>query len=81
MYEARPWLAHYGSVPARLDYPEGSAFGMLEADAKRYPGLKALEFMGRSTSKAALLERVVATSRALGSRRHEEGRPRPRLPA
>jgi long-chain acyl-CoA synthetase len=67
MYEARPWLSHYGSVPACLDYPEDSAFGMLEADARRYPGLKALEFMGRSTSKASLLERVVATSRGLGA--------------
>jgi long-chain acyl-CoA synthetase len=47
---------------------------MLEADAKRYPRLAALEFMGRKTSKAALLERIVAASRgfaAAGMRKGE----------
>ncbi len=67
MYETRPWLTHYGGTPATLDYPELSIFGMLKADAERHPGIAGLEFMGRTTSKAQLLERVVGMSRAFAA--------------
>ena len=67
MYETRPWLAHYGKTPASLDYPKLSLFGMLAADAVRHPGIAALKFMGRTSSKARLLERVVGASRALAA--------------
>jgi len=67
MYESKPWLAHYGRTPATLVYPELSLFGMLKADAERHPGVAALEFMGRSTSKARLLDRIVRMSRALAA--------------
>jgi long-chain acyl-CoA synthetase len=67
MYESRPWLAHYGDTPASLEYPRSSIYGMLEADANRNPGIAALEFMGRTISKRALLERVRLMSRAFRS--------------
>ena len=63
MYEKRPWLAHYGNVPASLSYPEGSIYSMIAEDARRHPGLPALEFLGRWTSKAGLLARADAMSR------------------
>jgi len=66
MYETKPWLAHYDpTCPPTLDYPALSLFGMMRADAERHPGLPALEFMGRGSSKAELLDRVAAASRAL----------------
>ena len=67
MYEKRPWLAHYGETPASLDYPESSIFGMLASDALRHPKAPALEFMGRTSSKARLLERVARMSRAFAA--------------
>ena len=73
MYESKPWLAHYGRTPPTLEYPELSIFGMLKADAERHPGIAALEFMGRKTSKARLLERVVGMSRALAAAGMKKG--------
>jgi len=67
MYESKPWLARYGQVPAALDYPASSIFGMLESDARRNPSLPALKFMGAAISKGRLLERVAAMSRAMSA--------------
>ena len=73
MYETKPWLFHYGRTPSTLQYPEASIFGMLEADAARHPKITALEFMGRTTSKARLLERVVGMSRAFAAAGMKKG--------
>lgn len=67
MYEKRPWLSHCGSVPASLRYPAGSIYSMLESDALALPRVPALHFLGRATSKAEFLERVVLMSRALAA--------------
>jgi long-chain acyl-CoA synthetase len=67
MYEQKPWLAHYGPTQATLDYPESSIYGMLEADAERYPQVLALAFLGGTTTKARLLERVRRMSRAFAA--------------
>jgi long-chain acyl-CoA synthetase len=73
MYEKRPWLAHYGKVPASLSYPQGSIYSMIAEDTRRHPDMPALEFLGRRTSKAGLLARVDAMSRALAARGLERG--------
>jgi long-chain acyl-CoA synthetase len=73
MYESKPWLAHYGAAPASLEYPESSVFGMLAADAVRLPKVAALKFMGRTTSKAALLDRVIHMSRAFAAEGMKKG--------
>ncbi len=75
MYERKPWFAFYGEVPRSLDYPEGSIYGMIAADAARHPGVTALEFLGRRTTKAALLRRVDAMSRALAAAGVRKGEP------
>jgi long-chain acyl-CoA synthetase len=67
MYESKPWLAHYGDAPRSLEYPSSSIFRMLAEDAASHPSLPALEFMGRTTDKLALLERIVLMSRAFGA--------------
>jgi long-chain acyl-CoA synthetase len=67
MYESKPWLSHYGKVPAALEYPDASMFGMLKSDAERNPAIPALSFMGRTIDKEALLGRVVRMSRAFAS--------------
>jgi long-chain acyl-CoA synthetase len=73
MYESKPWLAHYGNVPASLQYPESSIYGLLAADAARYPRLPALEFMGASCSKARLMERIDRMSRAFAASGMKKG--------
>jgi long-chain acyl-CoA synthetase len=67
MYEKRPWLAHSGGVPESLEYPSGSVYSMLAADASANPGLPAIEFLGRTTGKAELGKRVALMSRALAA--------------
>jgi long-chain acyl-CoA synthetase len=67
MHESKPWLAHYGKAPASLDYPDASMFGLLKSDAERNPRIAALSFMGKTTGKTELLERVVLMSRAFAS--------------
>ena len=53
-----PWLKHYGTVPARLDYFEGSMWDGVRAAAERYPNYVAFDFMGRSTTYRRFLARV-----------------------
>ena len=60
-----PWLKHYGTVPARLDYFEGSMWDGVRAAAERYPNYVAFDFMGRSTTYRRFLARVEECSRAL----------------
>jgi long-chain acyl-CoA synthetase len=67
MYETKPWLAHYGKVPATLSYPEGSIYSMFAEDARRHPDLPALKFMGATTRKGELLRTVDALSRGLAA--------------
>ena len=70
----RPWLAHYGSVPHRLEYPAGSMSDAVFAVAERLPRADALSFMGRSISYAAVAKEIEKTAAAfygLGIKRGE----------
>ncbi len=60
-----PWKDHMGDVPMHLDYFDGTMFGMLESIAAKYPDNIALDFMGKSTSYAELVQQVRICARAL----------------
>jgi long-chain acyl-CoA synthetase len=67
VYENRPWLAAYRGVPATLDYPELSVYGLLRAELERRPDGAGLVFQGRRIAKGELLERIDAMSRAFAA--------------
>jgi long-chain acyl-CoA synthetase len=65
----RPWLKHYGDVPACLEYPDVTLQGALEASARDAPEAIALDFEGRRWTYGRLLadvERCAAGFAALG---------------
>ena len=60
-----PWAGHTGGVPLHLDYFEGSMFEAVEQIAKQYPDNIAFDFMGKSTSYSALIEKITTCAKAL----------------
>jgi long-chain acyl-CoA synthetase len=65
----RPWLQHYGDVPASLEYPDVTLHAALEASAGEAPEAIALDFEGRRWTYGRLLadvERCAAGLAALG---------------
>lgn len=60
-----PWLSSYGTVPARLSYPDGTLFYAFESAAKKFPGHVAYEFMGKRTDYAEALEEIERCAKAL----------------
>ncbi len=67
MTEHRPWFASYPEgVPTTLEpYPEISAFGMLEASARRFPEGVAIAWLGRHIKYRKLLREVERFSAVL----------------
>ena len=56
---ARPWIASYADgVPAEIDVPEGSLYDLVAASASEFPDNVALEFFGRTTTYAEMLEQI-----------------------
>jgi long-chain acyl-CoA synthetase len=46
----RPWLRHYGDLPATLDYPNASVYGAVAATVRRTPSAVAYEFQGSTAT-------------------------------
>ena len=69
MYERRPWVGAYGSVPPALDYPEVTLYEALRRTAGRFPDAPAWEFFGRTATYREFLadvDRCAAGLHALG---------------
>ena len=55
----RPWIGSYAEgVPAEIEVPEGSLYDLVAASASEFPGNVALEFFGRTTTYAEMLEQI-----------------------
>jgi long-chain acyl-CoA synthetase len=67
MYEKKPWLKLYGSIPPTLSYPALTLSEALHRKAAEMPGLAALLFMGARTTHGELDRRICQTSRALAA--------------
>jgi long-chain acyl-CoA synthetase len=67
MYEKKPWLRFYGSVPPTLSYPDATMYGLVHARAAAAPGAAALVFLGRRMSFAELDGRIARISRGLAA--------------
>ena len=61
------WCRFYGSVPASLEYPEGTVYDALRSAGERYPDAVALEFLGVTTTYRALGRQIEAAARALAT--------------
>ena len=60
-----PWLRHYGTTPAHLNYPDHSMYSLLAQTARQYPDHIAYDFLGKKTTYGALLLRIDAAARGL----------------
>jgi long-chain acyl-CoA synthetase len=67
MYETKPWLRFYGSIPATLSYPELSMYGAYHRIASTVPTVTALVFMGQRMTHAELDDRICRISRGLAA--------------
>ncbi len=66
-YDDRPWLRHYGRVPAQLDYPRLTLHEMLAATAARVPEAIAWDFFGNRSTYARLQADVERCADALAA--------------
>ena len=72
--EPRPWLRHYGKVPATLDYPQVTLYEAVAATARRLPDTVAWDFLGTTSTYRQLLadiDRCAGALAALGLARGE----------
>ena len=60
-----PWAGSIGDVPMHLDYFEGSMYEAVVAVAEKYSDYIAFDFMGKSTSYAALVKEINRCARSL----------------
>lgn len=63
----RPWLRHYGKVPAQLVYPDTTLYQMIAASAARAPSATACDFFSTRASYRALLAQIDRCANALAS--------------
>jgi long-chain acyl-CoA synthetase len=56
--ETRPWLAHYGDVPATLDYPDVGLYEALSRSARARTDAPAADFLGAVLTYGELLGAV-----------------------
>jgi long-chain acyl-CoA synthetase len=63
----RPWERFYGSVPARLDYPETTLYGALSETARRVPEAIAWDFFGARSTYRQLVDDIDRCSAALAA--------------
>ena len=50
MYEKKPWLKFYGSVPQSIDYPRVTMYQALMDTAGKYPDTIAYDFLGYTST-------------------------------
>ena len=64
---AAPWLSFYGSVPARLDYFDGTMWDGVRKISEEFPRLIAFDFMGSATGYGKFRDAVETCARGLYS--------------
>ncbi len=66
-HDQAPWLRHYGSVPAHLDYPERTLYQMIVTAVEREPDGIAWDFFDRQCSYRQLLADIDVCADALAA--------------
>jgi len=73
MFETKPWLKYYGTIPAEISYEKRSLYRAFRESAEAYSDNTALDFMGRKISYAVLLKLVDQTAADFRSKGLGEG--------
>ena len=60
-----PWIKHSGTLPKALEYPAGSMYDAIKEAAERFPDYIAFDFMGKSTTYKAFLEKIQKCAKSL----------------
>ncbi len=60
-----PWIKHSGTLPKTLEYPAGSMYDAIKEAAERFPDYIAFDFMGKSTTYKAFLEKIQKCAKSL----------------
>ncbi len=58
MYENKPWIKHYGEVPATIDYPKTSMYEAVMLTVKERPDDIAYDFMGITATYREFAEQI-----------------------
>lgn len=61
----RPWLAHYGDLPADVEVPDATMYELIAATAAQHPERTALVYLGRRIGYRDLLTDIDRTAGAL----------------
>ncbi len=59
-----PWEPFYGTVPAKLDYPDMTMYERVGKTCKDYPDYTAFDFMGKRTTYGEMDAQIHATAKA-----------------
>lgn len=62
-----PWIKSLGSVPAHLEYFQGSMYDKVAEISENYPDLIAYDFMGGKTKYKDFISKVDKCARALAA--------------
>ena len=65
--ELRPWLKHYGDVPANLKYPDFAMVDMVMESAEKWPNNMAYSYYGGKVTYREFVEKIRVAARALKS--------------
>ena len=60
-----PWRKFYGTTPATIEYPNVSMYRLVSDAAQKHPRNIAYNFMGKSTTYSAFLQRIDAAAKGL----------------
>lgn len=61
----RPWLAHYGDLPADITVPDANLYELVARSAQRWPERTALVYIGRRITYGTLLADIDRCAEAL----------------
>jgi len=67
MYEKKPWLKHYGSVPHSIDYPRVTMYEALLKTVAKYPDCIAYDFLGYTSTYSQFAEEIDQCANALSA--------------
>jgi long-chain acyl-CoA synthetase len=67
MYEKKPWLKHYGSVPHSIDYPRVTMYEALLKTVAKYPDCIAYDFLGYTSTYSEFAKEIDQCANALAA--------------
>ena len=67
VYEKKPWLKYYGSVPHEIDFPRKTMYETVVDAVAEYPDSIAYDFMGKTATYREFKEQIDRCADALAS--------------